>query len=79
MGARFVVSDNGDNLSPKYAPETIAPAVAGNEAPSPVAIPIKATPTVPADPQEVPVTIEMIAETINAISTINCGLINSKP
>src|SRR5699024_7221954 len=79
IGARFVVSDKGDSLSPKYAPATTAPAVAGNEAPSPVAIPISATPTVPADPQDVPVTIEMIADTTNAMRTMNLGLINSKP
>src|SRR5699024_90000 len=56
IGARFVVSDSGDSLSPKYAPATIAPAVAGRLASSPVAIPINATPTVPTDPHDVPVT-----------------------
>ena len=29
--AKLVVSDKGDNLSPKYAPEIIAPAVIASE------------------------------------------------
>lgn len=49
--AMFVVSDNGDNLSPKYAPATTAPAVAAKFASNPIATPIKATPTVPANPK----------------------------
>src|SRR5699024_7568818 len=79
IGARFVVSDKGDSLSPKYAPATMAHAVAARFASSPVAIPIKATPTVPTEPQEVPVTMEMIAETTKEISTIYDGLMSSRP
>lgn len=54
-GARFVVSDRGDILSPKYAPEIMIPAVRGAGIPSPAAIPISATPTVPPTPQDEPV------------------------
>ena len=61
MEARLVESDNGDNLSPKYAPETTAPAAIGKERFKPMATPIKATPTVPAEPQDVPVQVEVIA------------------
>src|SRR5699024_5693924 len=79
IGARFVVSDKGDNLSPKYAPATIAPAVAGRLASRPVAIPITATPTVPTDPHDAPLTIDIMPETTKAIKTMNVGLISSSP
>ena len=75
IGAKLVVSESGDNLSPKNAPETTAPAVAGNDTPSPPAIPIMATPIVPADPQDVPVTIASIADDKNAVTNINLGFI----
>ena len=41
-----VVSESGDILSPKKAPETTAPAVIAGEAPKASPMPIKATPTV---------------------------------
>ena len=41
-----VVSDRGDILSPKNAPETIAPAVIAKSAWKASPMPIKATPTV---------------------------------
>ena len=44
--ARTVVSDNGDTLSPKYAPEIIAPAIHPGLYPCAVPIPTRATPTV---------------------------------
>ena len=47
-GARLVVSERGETLSPKYAPDTMAPAVIASDIPIPLAIPIKATPTVAA-------------------------------
>ena len=40
-GARLVVSDSGDILSPKYAPEMIAPAAMPRLIPSPLATPDK--------------------------------------
>ena len=66
-GARFVVSDKGDILSPKYAPEIIAPAVTDGDKPNPVAIPISATPNVPATVHELPMLIEDIAQIIHAV------------
>ena len=53
-GARLVVSDRGDILSPKYEPEIIAPAVISSDIPIPAAAPINAMPTVPATVQELP-------------------------
>src|SRR5690625_6175195 len=44
--AMFVVSESGDILSPKKAPETIAPAVIGSDTSIALDIPIKATPMV---------------------------------
>ena len=63
-GVRLVVSDNGDILSPKKAPETIAPPVKCAGMPSPMPIPIIASPTVPTVPQEVPVATEIMAQII---------------
>jgi len=61
-GARFVVSDKGEILSPKKAPETTAPAVQymGISKPSPM--PISASPTVPTLPQLVPNETETTAQ-----------------
>ena len=53
--ASTVVSDRGETLSPKYAPEIIAPAVHPGEKPSAVPIAISATPTVAMVVQELPV------------------------
>ena len=66
-GAKLVVSDSGDILSPKKAPEITAPAVIGAGIPSPAAIPISAIPMVPAVPQDVPVASEVIEEIIRAV------------
>jgi hypothetical protein len=63
-GARFVVSLNGDNLSPKYAPEMIAPAAIPVGIPIAFAIPIKAMPTVADVVQLLPVDIEIMAQII---------------
>ncbi|MFM1942660.1 MAG: hypothetical protein RI897_1642 [Verrucomicrobiota bacterium] len=65
-GARLVVSDNGDILSPKYAPETIAPATIGNGTPNPRPTPIKAIPTVPTVPHDDPVPRETTEHTKTA-------------
>ena len=61
-GARFVVSERGDILSPKYAPEMIAPAARGSGISSPIAMPMRATPIVPAVPQDVPVATEVMEQ-----------------
>ena len=54
-GAKFVVSDKGDILSPKYAPEIIAPAVISGDKPMPADAPMSAIPTVPATVHELPI------------------------
>ena len=61
-GARFVVSESGDILSPAYAPETMTPTVSGAGMPSPIAMPSSAMPTVPDVPHEVPVASETIEQ-----------------
>ena len=78
-GARLVVSDRGDSLSPKMTPLTTAPAVMGKEASSPAATPIIATPIVPAEPQLVPVTT-LIRQQIKKVHRYKSfGSINFKP
>ena len=59
--ARTVVSDRGETLSPKYAPEIIAPAVHPASYPWAVPIPIKATPIVAIVVHELPVIIAIRA------------------
>ena len=61
-GAKFVVSLNGDILSPKYAPEITAPAIIPVGIPKALPIPTNAIPTVAEVVQELPVAIEIIAE-----------------
>ena len=56
--AMFVVSLNGDILSPKYAPEMMAPAIHPSLSPEAVPMPTRATPTVPTVPHELPVASE---------------------
>ena len=48
-------------------------------APSAAAVPISATPIVPADPHEVPVARDISAVARNAVSTSHCGLMNRTP
>ena len=78
-GARFVVSENGDILSPKYAPEIIAPAARPSGIPAALAIPINATPMVPAVDQELPVAREIKAEIIQAVNKNSEGVIIFNP
>ena len=79
MAAMLVESESGDILSPKYAPDTTAPAVAASGASSAMAVPINATPMVPADPHEVPVAIDIAAVARNAVSTRWSGLTRRTP
>ena len=65
-GARLVVSDKGDILSPKYAPLRIAPAISPSEIFKAFPIPIKAIPIVAEVVQELPVAIETIIQIIQA-------------
>ena len=62
-GAKLVVSESGDILSPKYAPESTAPAVIAGSKPNPLPIPIKAIPIVALVVQELPVAIETTIHT----------------
>ena len=73
--ASNVVSERGESLSPTRAPEMMAPAAIGAGIPSPWAMPIKAMPIVPAVPQEVPVTKEVIIQIINAMGRNSLGWI----
>ena len=59
-GARLVVSDSGESLSPKYAPAKIAPAVGPRGIPIPVAMPMRASPMVPMVPHDEPVASDVI-------------------
>src|SRR5699024_3631395 len=78
-GARLVVSDNGDSLSPKIAPEIIAPAVIPKGRFISTAIPIKATPAVADEPQAVPVATETIAVIIKAVTKKYLGSMIKSP
>ena len=78
-GATLVVSDSGDILSPKAAPETTAPAVSAGLMPRPMPTPISATPTVPAVDQEEPVAIAVMMQAIMAVSRNQLGLMSFRP
>ena len=73
--AKFVVSYNGDILSPKYAPEITAPAVISIGMFRGTLIPINATPIVAQVDQELPILIETKAQTTKAQVKNHCGLI----
>ena len=60
--ARIVVSDKGDILSPKYAPEMIAPAIHPSSKPCAFPIPINAIPMVAIVVHELPVITEINAQ-----------------
>ena len=78
-GARFVVSERGESLSPIYAPEIIAPAVICGGIPSPAPIPIRAIPIVAAVLQEFPVVSATIKDKISAAGKNIPGDIIFKP
>ncbi len=65
-GARLVVSDRGDILSPKYAPEMIAPAIIASLKPSALPMPSRATPIVATVDHELPVETDTTAQMITA-------------
>ncbi|MPN00231.1 hypothetical protein SDC9_147425 [bioreactor metagenome] len=65
---KLTVSEIGDNLSPKIAPEITAPAVIAGSMPRPPPIPIRATPKVAAVPHEVPVARHDIEHTKIVVS-----------
>ena len=78
-GARFVVSERGDILSPKYAPEITIPAVSGAGTPRPSAMPMMAIPTVPVVPHEVPVASDTIDVMMRAANRKIAGLSIARP
>src|SRR3546814_3877160 len=78
-GARFVVSESGDTLSPKNAPDTTAPAVQYIGMPKPAPIPIRASPTVPTVPHDVPRDSDTIAQSTIAAARNVYGARNVKP
>ena len=65
-GAKLVVSDKGDILSPKYAPLSIAPAISPSEIFNALPTPTNAIPMVADVVQELPVAIDTIIEIIQA-------------
>ena len=75
----MVLSDRGEILSPKYAPEITIPAVSAGLIPRPVPIPIRATPIVPPEVQALPVATDTIAHKIHPVGRKNFGEINSNP
>ena len=64
--ARIVVSLSGESLSPKYAPEMIAPALHGAGTPSAVPMPRSATPIVATVVHDVPVINDTMAQMMQA-------------
>lgn len=66
--ARFVVSDNGDILSPKYAPEITAPAAKAGFSPSASEIATSATPIVPITVHELPTARATTAQMTAAVT-----------
>ena len=77
--ARTVVSDSGEILSPKYAPEIIAPAVMASGKPSALPIPRSATPTVAMVVQDDPVSTDTSAQSTHAVRRNTLGLIILTP
>ena len=72
-GAKFVVSENGDILSPKYAADTTAPAVTAGGIPIPDPMPTMATPKVPAVVQALPVATATMEHTNRQVTKKNFG------
>ena len=77
--ARTVVSDRGDTLSPKYAPEMIAPAIHPSLYPITLPIPWNAMPIVAIVVHELPDRTDITAHTPHAMRRNIRGFIISKP
>src|SRR5574344_1057063 len=76
---RLVVSERGETLSPKYAPEMIAPA--SQPTGSPIIVPAlsMATPMVPTVVHELPARSDTIAQSRNVTSRNTLGWITISP
>ena len=68
-----VVSDSGEILSPKYAPEMMAPAITPSENPSALPMPISATPIVAMVVHELPTITDTSAQITHADSRNSFG------
>src|SRR5699024_3332268 len=71
IDAKLVVSESGDILSPKNAPDTTAPAVISTDKPSAELTLTNATPSVAAVVSELPMLIPIIAVTMKTIAKKN--------
>ena len=78
-GAKFVVSEIGDILSPKNEPEMTIPAVTAGGIPIPLPIPIIAIPIVPIVPQDVPMDIDVKLHKSKPTGKKTAGLIYCNP
>ena len=77
--AMAVVSESGDILSPKYAPDIMAPAVTASEKPWTRPIPRRATPIVAIVVHELPVIRETNAQMTVALTRNSFGEIAFTP
>ena len=77
--AMLVVSESGDILSPKKEPQIMLAAVRPGVKPRPAPMPIRATPTVPMVPQEVPVASEVREQTIRLVTRKRLGVMMFRP
>ena len=73
LEASTVVSDKGDNLSPKYAPLIMEPAIHPSSKPCALPIPIKATPIVATVVQEEPINKLIRAHNTQLLTRNHCG------
>ena len=77
--AKFVVSDNGEQLFPRNAPETTAPVVIASLKPKICPIPKNAIPIVEIVVNELPTVIPTIVQTKNAVGKKKRTEINWNP
>ena len=73
------MSESGDILSPKYAPETTAPAVITSGKPRATPIPMSATPMEPAVDQDEPVANDTMEQSKQAVNKKMLGEITLIP
>ena len=77
--ARMVVSESGESLSPKIAPESTAPTIISSGTPMLTPTLTHAMPTVPAVPQEVPMQLHSTAHRRNDATRIHLTFIHPRP
>ena len=74
-----VVSDSGEILSPKYAPDMMAPAIMPSLKPCALPIPMSATPMVAMVVHELPIITDMNAQMMHAVTRKILGEIICTP